>query len=71
TKLVEGAVDTLIVLVALELLGLGDGAVGYLNAAWGVGGVLGMVVALGLLRRGTLAAGLALGCLIMGIPLGA
>ena len=69
TKLVEGAVDTLVVLVALELLGLADGAVGYLNAAWGVGGVLGMIVALGLLRRGTLAVGLTLGCLVMGIPL--
>ena len=66
SKVVEGAVDTLVVLVALELLGLGDGAVGYLNALWGVGGVLGMVIALGLLRRGTLAVGLMLGCLVMG-----
>lgn len=71
SKLVEGAVDTLIVLVALDLLGLTDAAVGYLNAAWGVGGVLGMVVALGLLHRGNVASGLALGCLAIGLPLAA
>lgn len=69
SKLVEGAVDTLVVLVALDLLGMTDAAVGYLNAAWGVGGVLGMVVSLGLLRRGRLALGLTVGCLVMGIPL--
>lgn len=69
TKLAEGAVDTLIVLVALDLLGLSDSAVGLLNAAWGLGGVAGMVVALGLLRAGRLAAGLATGCIAIGAPL--
>jgi MFS family permease len=69
SKLAEGAVDTLIVLVALDLLGLAESSVGLLNAAWGIGGVLGMVVALGLLHRGTLAAGLALGCVAIGAPL--
>lgn len=68
-KLAEGAVDTLIVLVALDLLGLRDSAVGLFNAAWGVGGVAGMVVALGLLRSGRLAAGLASGCIAIGAPL--
>ena len=58
SKLVEGAVDTLIVVVALDQLGLAESSVGYLNALWGVGGVVGMVVALGLLHRGTLAFGL-------------
>src|SRR5204862_2839516 len=40
----EGAVDVLAVIVALDLLGLGQGAVGYLNAAWGVGALLGGAV---------------------------
>lgn len=69
SKLVEGAVDTLTVLVALELLDMSEAGVGYLNAAWGVGGIVGMVVALGMLHRGTLAAGLATGCLLIGLPL--
>ncbi len=69
SKLVEGAVDTLIVVVALEQLDLADAGVGYLNAVWGVGGVLGMVVALGLLHRGRLTIGLTLGCLMIGAPL--
>jgi MFS family permease len=69
SKLAEGAVDTLIVLVALDLLGLAESSVGVFNAAWGLGGVLGMIVALGLLHRGTLAAGLALGCIAIGAPL--
>ncbi len=69
SKLVEGAVDTLIVAVALDRLGLAEPSVGYLNALWGVGGVLGMIVALGMLHRGTLAAGLAAGCLLIGAPL--
>jgi MFS family permease len=69
SKLVEGAVDTMTVLVALELLDMTEAGVGFLNAAWGVGGIAGMVVALGMLHRGTLAAGLAVGCLLIGLPL--
>lgn len=69
SKLVEGAVDTLVVLIALEQLGLAEASVGYLNALWGVGGILGMTVALGLLHRGRLAIGLTFGCMLIGIPL--
>lgn len=65
----EGAADVLIVIVALDLLGLGDGSVGYLNAAWGVG-ALGAGAALAvLLDRGNLAAGLLLGSLIAGVAM--
>ena len=38
STLVEGAIDVLVVLVALQLLGLGAAGVGWLNAAWGLGG---------------------------------
>ena len=41
STLVEGAIDVLVVLVALELLDLGPAGVGWLNSAWGVGGVIG------------------------------
>ena len=62
----EGAADVLAVIVALDLLGLSQGAVGYLNAAWGIGALLGGAALAVLLHRGQLAAGLALGCLLAG-----
>jgi MFS family permease len=60
---VEGAFDVLIVLLAIELLDLGGAGVGWLNAAWGVGGLVAGAVAISLLGRGRLAAGLASGAL--------
>lgn len=69
STLVEGAVDVLVVLVAIELLDLGGPGVGWLNTAWGVGGLVGGAAAISLLGRGQLAAGLAGGCLLVGVPL--
>src|SRR4051794_33520208 len=69
TTLVEGAVDVLVVVSALQLLGMGTDGVGWLNAAWGVGGVLGGGVALSMLGRGRLSAGLAAGIVLAGLPL--
>lgn len=69
STLVEGAIDVLIVVVAIELLGLGGSGVGWLNACWGFGGLIGGAGALSLLGRGRLAGGLAGGCLLVGIPL--
>ena len=51
----KGAIDVLIVLIALQLLDLGDGGVGLLNAGWGLGGVIGGVITLSFLARGRLA----------------
>lgn len=64
-----GAADVLAVIVALDLLGLGQGAVGYLNAAWGIGALLGGAALAVLLSRGQLAVGLVLGCLVAGVSL--
>ncbi|MDA0169030.1 MFS transporter [Solirubrobacter taibaiensis] len=69
TTLVEGAIDVLVVLVALELLQLGAAGVGWLNSAWGVGGVLGGMTAAVLIARGCNATGLMLGSLCVGVPL--
>ena len=69
STMVEGAIDVLVVLVAIEMLGLGGSGVGWLNACWGLGGVIGGVAALALLRRGRLTAGLSTGGLLVGIPL--
>jgi MFS family permease len=65
----EGAADVLAVIVALDLLGLGQGAVGYLNAAWGIGALLGGGALAVLLHRGQLTAGLVLGCALTGASL--
>ncbi len=70
STLVEGAADVLVVLVAIELLDLGGAGVGWLNSAWGLGGIAGGAAAITLLGRGRLAAGLAVGCLLVGVPLG-
>jgi MFS family permease len=48
---------------------MGAGGVGRLNAAWGVGGLVGGAVALGVLRRGRLSLGLAIGCVMAGTAL--
>jgi MFS family permease len=69
STLVEGAADVLIVLVAIELLDLGGAGVGWLNSAWGLGGLAGGAAAISLLGHGRLAAGLAGGCLLVGVPL--
>ena len=69
TTLVEGAIDVLVVLIALELLGLGDAGVGWLNAAWGLGGVLGGAGAVTLIARGRNATALVVGALLVGVPL--
>jgi MFS family permease len=69
TTLVEGAVDVLVVVLAIRLLDLGDAAVGWLNAAWGLGGLLGGGAALGLLGRGRLSLGIAAGGLLVGASL--
>ncbi len=63
---VEGAVDVLIVVVALDLLDLGDSSVGYMNAAWGIGALLAGGALAVLLNRGQLVAGLVVGSLITG-----
>ncbi|HUG47025.1 MAG TPA: MFS transporter [Candidatus Limnocylindria bacterium] len=58
---VRGALTVLLVAVAVELLLLGEGGVGYLNSAIGAGGLLGGLLALLLVGRRSLALPLLLG----------
>lgn len=48
---VEGAVDVLVVVLAIEVLAMGDGGAGFLNAALGIGAVTGGVVSSTLVGR--------------------
>ena len=67
---VAGALNVLIVVVALEVLDLGDAGVGYLNAAIGIGGLAGAAVMFALVagtRR--LAPYFALGMAFWGLPM--
>jgi hypothetical protein len=67
--LIEGMIDALVVIVGLQTLDLSEAGVGVLNSMWGVGGMVGGVVALSLLGRGRLAGGLVTGLVLMGSPL--
>jgi len=66
----RGCLSVFSVVVAIELLGLGEGGVGVLNAAVGAGAVLGSILTLRLVgRRGGLAAWFGLGIALWGLPL--
>ena len=67
--LVYGALVVLIAVASIRLLGLGSPGIGYLNAALGVGGLIGGVVAAGLVgfRRLALAFGVSL--ILWGTPI--
>ncbi len=69
STLIEGMVDVLVVITALELIDLGGAGVGWLNAAWGIGGMVGGGVALTLIARGHLRLALPVGGLLIGLPL--
>lgn len=65
----EGAVDVLIVLLAIDVLALGDQGAGYLNAAIGAGAVAGGLVASTLVGRVRLAPPLLVGSLTTGVAM--
>ncbi len=63
---VEGAADVMSVVTVLDLLGVGQGNVGWINATWAIGALIAGAALAVLLDRGHLAAGLTFGCLIVG-----
>jgi len=67
--LVAGALAVLVVVTALQLLDLGSAGVGLLEAASGVGSIVGAGVMLALIARRRLGRDLALGIFLWGAPL--
>ena len=67
--LVAGALNVLIVVTALRLLDLGQGGVGYLTSALGIGGLLGAVTSVALVGRGRLTADFTVGIVLWGLPI--
>jgi MFS family permease len=67
--LVAGALNVLLVILALKYLHLGKAGIGYLNSAVGVGGLLGGVGALSLLGKARLASALGIGLALAGVPI--
>jgi predicted MFS family arabinose efflux permease len=63
----EGAADVLIVIFALDLLGLSQSAVGYLNVAWGIGALVAVAAIAAIIERGRLVRSIALGAMLAGL----
>ena len=66
---VRGLLVTLVVVASVELLGLGDAGVGWLNAAVGAGGLLGAIAAAGLSGRVPLSRVFAVSLAFWGLPI--
>jgi MFS family permease len=66
---VDGLLGVLIAVIALSYLDAGASMVGWLNAATGVGGIVGAFAAAVLVGRGRLAGDFGLGVLLFGLPL--
>ncbi len=64
-----GAVDVLSVMLAIDLLKIGQGGAGFLLSAIGAGGLIGSIGGLALVGRRRLAAPLLLGLVLWGLPL--
>jgi hypothetical protein len=67
--LVRGLLTVLVVLAAIELLGMGEPGVGTLNAAMGLGGLIGAVLAIGLAGREKLGPAFAVALAGWGAPI--
>jgi MFS family permease len=67
--LVAGALGVLVVVTAIEVLGLGNAGVGLLEAASGIGSIVGAAVALALVGRKRLAGDFGIGIVLWGAPL--
>jgi hypothetical protein len=67
--LVRGALTTFLAVLAIEVLGMGDGGVGVLGAAIGLGGIVGALGALALGTERRLAVVFALALFLWGAPI--
>jgi predicted MFS family arabinose efflux permease len=69
--LVRGMLTILLVVAAIDRLGMGEPGVGVLNAAVGAGGVLGAIVAISLTGRSQFSSTFALSLAMWGLPIAA
>jgi MFS family permease len=67
--IVDGALEVLLVVLALQLLNGGNATLGWLNTAVGIGSIAGAFVVAAVAARRRLAGGFAIGLLLAGIPL--
>jgi MFS family permease len=67
--MVEGALNVLVVVLALQVLHSGNATVGWLNTGMGVGSIIGVGAVAVLASRRRLAGGFAIGILLWGFPL--
>jgi len=65
----RGLMSTIITVAAIGIIGLGEPGVGALNAAWGLGGLVGAVAAVGLASRRRLGPTFAVSLVVWGLPL--
>jgi MFS family permease len=65
----RGCLSVFTVVIAIDLLGTGDPGVGVLTAAVGAGGMVGSILAFGLVGRGRLALWFGVGVALFGAPL--
>lgn len=68
-SLIEGALDVLIVVLAIDLLAIGESGVGVLSSAVGAGGLIGAAAGFVFVGRRRLALPFALGLVVWGIPM--
>ncbi len=69
TTLVDGALEVFIVVVALKLLALGNSGVGYLNAGFGAGALIGALACVALVGVRRLSVPFVIGVVLWGAPL--
>ncbi|MEP7040940.1 MAG: MFS transporter [Chloroflexota bacterium] len=67
--IVRGLLNVLLVVAAVELLGLGEQGVGYLNSAMGAGGFIGVLATVSLVSRRKMALPFAIGLVLWGTPI--
>ncbi len=68
-SVIDGLTNVLVIVTAVELLHTGTAGIGFLNIAYGFGGLVGGFAAYALLGRGHLARALAIGSVTLGLPL--
>jgi MFS family permease len=69
TTLVDGALEVFVVVISLETIGLGNSGVGYLNAAFGVGALIGALASTMLVGTRRLSIPFVAGVLLWGAPI--